>query len=333
MISLCDDKEEIKRFINEHWKRGHILATSDKFLDWMYKGKNSYNFIGDFKGNRIKSILGFVSTSQYDENLEGNKDFWLTLWKAIENVNGLDVLLFLMKEFKPNSVGVIGISEIAFEIYKKLRFNTGILNHYFVFNSEMQSYSIAKVNNYNINTYKESTKKYSADPEVELVKITSNIEELHKISDLYKPFKSVQYIMNRYLQHPVYKYDVYGVYHKNRLLYAFVIRKVTVGSSNCLRIVDIYGKIAPQFNIRRKLEDLLIQNNSEYIDLYNYGISECVITQIGFEKRVKDEVIIPNYFEPFIQENVELKYAYKSCYSDYVIFKGDSDQDRPNFIT
>ena len=38
------------------------------------------------------------------------------------------------------------------------------------------------------------------------------------------------------------------------------------------------------------------------------------------------------YFEPFEQCNVKIDIAWKADYDNYVAFKGDSDQDRPNIL-
>ena len=46
----------------------------------------------------------------------------------------------------------------------------------------------------------------------------------------------------------------------------------------------------------------------------------------------QEEIIVPNYFEPFEKKNVKLEIAYKSKSDNYVAFKGDSDQDRPNVL-
>ena len=49
LIKLAEfnDKENIQRFINQYWKRDHILTKSDKLFDYMYKNKktNQYNFL------------------------------------------------------------------------------------------------------------------------------------------------------------------------------------------------------------------------------------------------------------------------------------------------
>lgn len=96
-------------------------------------------------------------------------------------------------------------------------------------------------------------------------------------------------------------------------------------------------------NLASYIEDMNIQDpkipvicnvTAEYVDFYNIGIKEISSTTSGFIKRDStSEVIIPNYFEPFEKKNIDLGYAYKCDNNfNFCIFKGDSDQDRPNLI-
>ena len=44
-----------------------------------------------------------------------------------------------------------------------------------------------------------------------------------------------------------------------------------------------------------------------------------------------NELIIPNYFNPYLQKNIQIYFFVDSKDIDKVIlFKGDGDQDRPN---
>jgi len=53
---------------------------------------------------------------------------------------------------------------------------------------------------------------------------------------------------------------------------------------------------------------------------------------MGFLEKNNDHEVIPNYFEPFLKKNVNIRFAYKAKEHNYAIFKADSDQDRPNKI-
>ncbi len=90
--------------------------------------------------------------------------------------------------------------------------------------------------------------------------------------------------------------------------------------------LENFGSLIEQFHVIMNAE------NAEYIDILNFGIAEKIFYKLGFNKLdVKGNIIIPNYFEPFLLENIEINCAYRGT-DEYVIFKADSDQDRPSFF-
>jgi hypothetical protein len=76
-----------------------------------------------------------------------------------------------------------------------------------------------------------------------------------------------------------------------------------------------------------------VSEGYEYIDLYSTGLDVQAMVEAGYFPRSKDsDVVVPNYFEPLEMSNVDLSYAWKAtdARSHVVLFRGDSDQDRPN---
>ena len=63
-------------------------------------------------------------------------------------------------------------------------------------------------------------------------------------------------------------------------------------------------------------------------------MSEEVIKSSGFVEVPddSDDIIIPNYFEPFLKKNIKIYFFIDRSLEDsrIIIFKGDGDQDRPN---
>ena len=73
----------------------------------------------------------------------------------------------------------------------------------------------------------------------------------------------------------------------------------------------------------------------EYIDIFSLGLSEKILSKAGFIKinKKRKNIIIPNYFEPFIRRNIDIKYFTDlKNLKNLRIFKSDGDQDRPNFF-
>ena len=147
----------------------------------------------------------------------------------------------------------------------------------------------------------------------------------------YRPLKSVEYIINRYVKHPIYHYRYLGVYKYGELVTLLVCRFMEVNNAISIRIVDVLGQL--QGTLYDELQSYMNATGAEYIDLMNYGISENVFYTMGFNKLDADgDLIIPNYFEPFEQRNVKIDIAWKADSDNYVAFKGDSDQDRPHVV-
>ena len=145
-------------------------------------------------------------------------------------------------------------------------------------------------------------------------------------------------MINRYLNHPKYKYKIYKVVFKNELKCLFVFRICKYKKFKAIRIVDYIGH-KKNFKFGKNLfVSLLNQNSAEFIDLYSYGISNRYIHLSGLKnvkKYSKKKIIIPNYFEPFERKNIKLPLAQKFRSKDFfptVFFKGDSDLDRPNIL-
>lgn len=321
------DSQEILEFIKAYWSDQHIFVKSKKFFLWQYCDAELLNFIiarNIQKGN-IDAILGYIPTKKFDPNLIDN-DNWGAIWKIKEGASpGLGmVLLNYLNNSKSNATyAAIGISDIAKRIYSHLGYKSGHLNHFFCTNLNNKKNQIIQID------------RPSKHKKFENKSIFKKLNSLKKTSLIhrYNPTKSVRYLTERYHNHPIYKYLFYGVYKKQKIESIWVIRKQFLNSSSCLRIVDIYGSLENVGSLYNQFQNLMQKEKSEYIDCLNYGISESIFTEIGFEKLdTSKDIIIPNYFEPHVNKNINIGFAIKSSYENYVIFKGDSDQDRPNQI-
>lgn len=330
-IRLCkaSEIEKLKDFIDTVWKKNHILSRDENILRWQHfnDAQDSFNFVVAYntESDKFDAIMGFIPLQHFDKSLQANNNFWLALWKTDE-INakrkglGADLLLYFQKKYNPSSIGVVGINSVVEKIYRIIGFQTGVMNHYYLINPELTQFKIAKVNNINKNISEKTNY---------VIKQLVNINEISDLQIKQHPHKSKEYFINRFLKHPTYKYTFYGVFSQEQLSLVLVTRKININNSSCIRVVDIIGSIKSLTSIETELIKLLKYEDAEYIDCYNYGIPDKYFINLGFKKR-DDAVIIPNYFEPFEQRNVDIKFAYKSCSDNYIIFKGDGDQDRPS---
>lgn len=328
---------KLQHFLNIHWKRGHLLAQSIDLLNFQHYSaeKDGYNFIvaENTCTSEYDALVGYISTAQYDSNLKEHGDYWGAIWKIRDDITEEDLnavgfyiwkRLFKLPHFQ--SYAAIGISNIAKQIYIASRISIGYLRQYYMLNNKITSFRIAgnvKQDDLIFNVTEEDSVfslSWIDDPDWE------NID----IEPYYRPIKSVMYFRYRYFEHPVYKYHFMGVYKGSVLSAMLAVRIIEINNSNVIRIVDALGKL--EGDLSKSFRHLLYDENAEYIDVLNYGIDESVFFLMGFKKLdFNGDLIIPNYFEPFELRNVKIELAFK-CDFEYIAFKGDSDQDRPNII-
>ncbi len=325
----ANETDLIQRFINEHWKSGHSLVKSKQLLDFQHLEDNCYNFFAAIQDNIVWALQGFVTTSIFDPSLEKG-DAWGAIWKiredAPDKMVGIELLDRISKDYGFHSIGAIGISGVAKKIYKMLSWETGYLHQYFIANESMSSFSVLK------KTIKDCTfHNFVSNWHIECLSSLIGIAEID--GDIYKPQKSITYFIKRYEHHPIYKYHFWCIYEGRNLKSIWAVRRLVVNYSSLFRIVDVYGRIDNFPCLYIQIQEILKTESAEYVDVMNYGIPSDVFENIGFKEvdLNSDIIICPNYFEPFEQTNVVIELAYKSQ-EEYVCFKGDSDQDRPNIL-
>jgi hypothetical protein len=338
-LKICREEEKplLVEFIRNHWQKDHIFTKSDEMLRYQHfnYSRKEFNFIlaHNNKTNEVDGIIGIIPVSQYDSALADFGETWGGIWKVRQDVKNnesgmLGLLLFeVFKKYKMHCS--IGMSEIAEKMHSIMGYKMGFLNHYYLLNNDISDFSIASIpaNEISYISKSESLGYYLKNiPDLTVIPEGS-------IQSTYYPRKSLTYLINRFQKHPLYKYSFWGVYGSNgKLTTIFVFRTINVDGRKAIRIIDVFGQIEDLGSLKNEFIKILKDNSAEYIDILNHGISQQIIMDLGFKLLdPHGDVIIPNYFEPFLRKNIIINFAYKSRNS-CVIFKGDSDQDRPSQI-
>lgn len=318
---------ELQLFIKLNLNKNHIFVNSNILLNWQHGNLNTYNFI-IAKNNitdEIDAIMGFIPTSQFDPELKKYNDFWGAIWAVNKSAPpglGVSLIKYFLKTYNPVTYGSIGISNDAKAIFKIWGQKIGFLKQYYILNP-LADYFILQ------NVFKTDYMPRKGSFIINEIHSFENITLKHN----YKPAKSINYLVNRFANHPIYNYRFLGIYTNDNILKAIlIIRKQFYKNHSCIRIVDIYGDLSQLDNIDNEMIQFLINENSEYIDCLNFGIDEKVFSRLGFNtNNYNENFVIPNYFEPFVNKNIQIDVSIKSDFDNYVIFKADADQDRPNF--
>ena len=343
-IHICLKSEllELQHFINEHWKKDHILAVNKQMMDWQYYNQEygTYNFViaRHHADDKIHGILGFIPVRHFDK-LSSDTGLFLAMWKIREDIGsgglGLSLLRYLNNLMDPLYISTVGINEKTFSLYKYMGYKIGYLNHYYIVNTHKKDFRIIGNfdGHFHNETLRDKSKRLIRYDKAELLSLCNDNGHSIRASNVV-PKKSFYFFYQRFFCHPIYTYSIYGLFQYDLLLGLIALRVIAHNTSRVLQIVDYFGNAAGLDGLIDGFQDLLQEYNAEYIDFYNIGLPSDMLAKSGFIMREHSRsVIIPNYFEPFENNNVEIAYAIKCGVAyDYSICKGDGDQDRPSQI-
>ena len=331
-LASIDDIPYIMKFLDDHWKKGHIMATNRKLFEYEYVHEDEVDFILAIDKNtkKIEALFGFLRCSK-----DRNGDIWGSMWMVNDNPDNMKLLgVELAKRVYSltgcrshigngaNPKTTIPLRKIFF------REKTVKMKQYYRLNADIENYEIAVVKEPWISEKLKDTPVYHLK-KIESFKELLNSFDIDSVNGI--PHKDSWYVNHRYFEHPVYHYDIYGIQDQKKICRAiFVTRSVVIGKSGVLRIVDYIGDHKMFAGLYDEIGNLISSGNYEYIDFFEYGISDELIEKAGFKNRDEFNNIIPNYFEPFVQENIDIWAHYKEDGTTF--FKADGDQDRPNIV-
>lgn len=331
-FARLDEGDAIIDFYRKYWNENHALVKSRVLFDFQHKSDKCYNIVIAYnkQTHEIDATWGLIPVSQYDRKLQKNGDYWGGILKIREDVNNNEVkgLFFRLYKFVHSLPGLqsyisCGLGEMGMKVMKPFNKINGVLNLYYIANNSKSEFSVG----YNL-------EKRTGVPSTSSVK-ELDIDSIEDIpNSIYKPQKSIDYLINRFKKHPIYTYDFLGVYNKKELVAILVVRIISVlDKGNVIRIVDCVGDLSKVDSLLSDFQTILVNKGAEYVDFLNYGIDDSILDRMGFIKvdLTNDNTIVPGYFEPFERTNVKIQYAF-NMKGDYTIFKADSDQDRPNII-
>jgi len=324
--------KQLQSFLSKYWRKNHILAKNKKFLIWQHKQESNLTYVTAKLKNKILCIIGYIPQSHYDAKLS-KKEIFLTISRAINDTSPaihLKVFRFLKEKLSQNFIGSLGAWNDRVAKYNKfLGFAVGPMDHYLLTSPHFKKYKIMKYHKKLITPIKKSS--------YEFYEINEKFLKKNKLSNLFNkqyPIKSNIFLINRYLKHPVFKYNIFLIKKNSKSSAIIVIRKIKVIKSNVLRIIDFIGSEKEFSNVGNLMLYLFKKYKSEFIDIYSYGINVKYMRMVGFVDRKKiKNLIVPDFYKPFKRKNIDIMYGYISKYgkkNKIRIVKGDGDQDRPN---
>ena len=342
-----DDEAALRQFIDEHWRKDHVFVRSKELLDWQHRDEatQSYSFILGIEKETgdIHGVLGFITLSQFDPDIEPTRIIWMAIWKVRDAARGhrlgRNIQSFLVESEKPDIISTVAASAMTLSMYEALGYQVDKLKQYFILNNSLERFHLAQCS-------ADVVKVLSQGRSISQDKSHRKIEPIGRDAILTQtqhcfdaqgtvPVKTPNYIIGRYLDHPIYKYDTYKIVEAGKILGLLVMRDCNHEGHVAVRIVDFIGPDNALAGLEQSWQFILENKSAEYVDFYNAGISDQSLKASGFNNVDDfDDLIIPNYFEPFLQQKVSIDFMISSPKGvPYRIVKGDSDQDRPNVLS
>lgn len=310
-------------FINRHFDMRLPLVNRPEFYHYYYAGRGGVpQFAVAEQDGCYLSAAGYILA-----NTGARPDVWVSVWVAVKGHNGvgLELMNALPGLTHARVLACNNIRAATCAMYRFLGWKAERMGHYYRL-ADLPAYQLAQPGAKTILPVTGARVLKHVDSAADLI-------PLGMPKTNHTPRKDMWYMLRRYFHFPHFRYDVWAALNYGRSDGYVVTRTVPAadtGSAAVLRLVDYIGPddLLPQLG--RAIDGILQQSGAEYIDCYNAGIPAEVWRAAGFvEREPGDGVVIPNYLTPPLRENTDY-YYFTSEPENFVIFKADGDQDRPN---
>lgn len=335
-LATIKDVDFIMQFFREGWGRYNVIANERDFLLWMY-GRHEYgddhniNFvIMESKDGDIVGCIGYVPYSNEKEFLHISPAMTLIKDTGMRPLSGVELMRRQMQLVGEKAHFSFGTNpKTILPIYDKVfHHETGVIQQFYMLNPKVDEYRIADIKDKIL--FKPTPSDFILSEFKDFAEVSQWSIDNKELDRL--PYKSPEYIRKRYFDHPVYNYRKWIVkeYPQDTIEAILFGRVVGLFGHKILRIVDYRGNIENIKYLGYPLSKIMEKEGFEYIDWIMISLPEAFMNEAGFALLDHDgDNIVPNYFEPYIRENIKLYYQKNK---DILVFKADGDQDRPNRI-
>lgn len=329
-LARLEDISDIISFIDNNWRKNHILVRDKEVFFHEFVDGENVNFTLAFEkeSKKIVGLMGFLYSAKDEEK----RDIWGSVWKVVDGCQGMLGIEILkrMESFAKcrYSLDLGSNPRTTIPILKTLfkRF-TGKMDHFYRLGTKVCDRKISAI------TYFPTCQCIEKRNSIKIRKV-DRAEDLERLLETETcqeaiPYKDMWYMKRRYFEYPINKYDVFEILDAQTPKAAFVYRVQEYDGMKAVRIVDYIGEQLYFSYTGSFWENILDDVDIEYVDFYCLGFNKEFVENAGFTAlKENDDNIIPNYFNPFVKENVDI-WVYATT-PNAVFCKADGDQDRPN---
>ena len=323
-----NDIPKIMKFLDEHWLNGYALANNRTFFDWQFVRDEKVNIwigVDDDIGNLYAMQGAIVYNATENPDISGI--LWIST-KCEEPTLSFGVCDCMLEELHPRYVVSPGITSRVAKFNRSIGNDVVDLDHFYRL-SNLNEYKVAKVERKIIPPIVDCNYSFEQIYTIQSFKDIISLDMLKAVV----PSKDYRYIEWRYFEHPIFKYDIWGIYDEEKNSQGVIItREETANGSKSCKIVDFYGENKVFEKIASPIDRLMERKGYEYIDVFSFGVDSDTYTNGGFVRCDENSNnIITNLFQPYTCVNSNI-----SMVNPHVkglrVMRGDSDQDKPRFI-
>ena len=320
------------RFLDQHWQRGHVLATSRTLMDWQHRGADgAYDYLVARDGDRLLGVLGYIAGSRFDPRPAAPEVIWLALWKVREDGAqpglGLRMLRFLAQAHEGAVLAVNGINLAHPPMYRGLGYQVVELVQHVLVNPGARQTLIGGAP-----PVQGSGPAGSETGFTELRPADLDAMPGRALDEGALPTKTPSYFRERFLRHPFYRYRVFRLDSAHAGTGLLALRVAEHEDRRAVRIVDFSGNPALLGSCGVGIARISAELDAEYADFWSWGIDPELLAGSGFAPiDPAGATTVPNYFEPFLARNARILCAFRNRTAlPFRVFRADGDQDRPN---
>ncbi|MWV62481.1 hypothetical protein DCO58_04000 [Helicobacter saguini] len=333
-IACINDTNDIMEFIKSSWDANHILANNKDFFIYHYKNLFDSTKLNVFlmrdKNGKIKGMSGFVPQGKDNLGIYFSGSVTKVSNDIALPMSGLELLKRFYKYLDKYVELACGANEKTIvPLFKNVfHYKTGVMDLYFLPNLDINEYKIIKFDKTKLQDKSQDIKQYTLH---RIYNLDSIHFDFNKRYDKL-PFKDKRFLEHRYFQHPIFDYLVYAIKDDDKILGIVFFRLLKALDSNILFLIDYVGDINALSHIKDSITNILKELNAECVHFLVGNLDKEIPLKAGFNKVdiESSNVIIPTYFEPFLQKNI--RNIYVTSKSDMIIFKAYGDQDNPKYI-
>lgn len=326
--AVYEDIPRIMELISSEWDSNHILGYDRELFEWQYvEGKEVHFIIAEDRDTKkMYGMMGY-NPLNYSEKPDMSTGMKLALKNPVYELLGEELHSVFEQCVESNNIVSPSVRERYAKVLEILNANTiGEMKQYVRIHPTKESFHVACIN-LMMREAGRGTKKLVSVANPNILEDAMSDEILRR----NVPYQDVKFLRHRFFEHPSFDYRVWQIQSAQCGAFLFG-REVKYEGAKVLRLVDFVGEDRELIGIDAALDQIMLENDYEYIDFFCYGIDAEIMKQAGFfEHKWDTGNIFPDYFEPFVQKNGKI-FFYAKDMKNLHVFKAFGDSDRPRLF-